>query len=174
MSDSIPPDAKTGFDSLLDFLSLVCKVLTGISLVVLTAIFGWLVFGRYVLNSTPTWVEQVSLLLIVLIGFLGASVGVHENSHLGVSIFRELCSKRIRRGFEFVSHILMAIFGVIMAVNSYELAVFKWGSEIPLIHLPEGLRVIPIMLCGVLVFLYSIGHLIHFFKGIEEEYDLTK
>ena len=39
--------------------------IAGIAMVTLIVIFGWLVFGRYVLNSTPTWVEQVSLLLII-------------------------------------------------------------------------------------------------------------
>ncbi len=66
------------FDKLLDLFSHINTILTGIAMVFMTAIFGWLVFGRYVLNATPTWVEQISLLLIVYIGFLGASVGVHK------------------------------------------------------------------------------------------------
>ncbi|MEO0760687.1 MAG: TRAP transporter small permease subunit, partial [Pseudomonadota bacterium] len=62
-------------DSVLDALAAVCRVLTGVSLVALTVIFGWLVFGRYVLNATPTWVEQAALLLVMTIAFLGAAVG---------------------------------------------------------------------------------------------------
>lgn len=143
----------------------VSEWICGVSLVFLTVIFGWLVYGRYVLNSTPTWVEQVSLLLIVLIGFLGASVGVHRKSHLGVSYFRELSPRPVRRLFEFASYTILGIFGAIMMVYSYKLTVFKWGSEIPLLHLPEGLRAIPIMLCGGLTFLYCIGHLIDWFSG---------
>ena len=65
------------------------------------------------------------------------------------------------------------VFGAIMMVKSYELAVFKWDSQIPLIHVPEGLRAIPIMLCGAFTCLYSIGHLIHFVKGIPEPTDET-
>jgi TRAP-type C4-dicarboxylate transport system permease small subunit len=85
---------KSAFDRLLDLFSHINTIITGIALVVMTAIFGWLVFGRYVLNATPTWVEQVSLLLIVYIGFLGASVGVHKKTHLGVSVFREIARNR--------------------------------------------------------------------------------
>ena len=84
------------FDTVLDWLCGLSEWICGIALVVLTVIFGWLVYGRYVLNATPTWVEQVSLLLIVLIGFLGASVGVHRNTHLGVSYFRELSPAPLR------------------------------------------------------------------------------
>ena len=143
-------------------------------MVVLTVIFGWLVYGRYVLNATPTWVEQVSLILIVLIGFVGAAVGIHKNTHLGVSFFREISPRPVRRAFEFISHIILIGFGAVMMVNSYELVIFKWSTQIPLIHLPEGLRAIPIMVCGGFVVLFSIGHLIHFFKGIEEISDLTE
>lgn len=161
-----PP--KSLYDRLLDAISAISTLIAGIGLVVLTVIFGWLVYGRYVLNATPTWVEQVSLLLVMLIGFLGASVGIHKNTHLGVSYFREISPRPVRRVFEFASHIILVVFGAVMMVKSYELAVFKWGSLIPLIHVPEGLRAIPIMLCGAFTCLYSIGHLIHFVKGVPE------
>lgn len=165
---------KSRFDRILDLISDVSMAICGVSMVVLTVIFGWLVFGRYVLNSTPTWVEQVSLLLVVLIGFLGASVGIHKNTHLGVSFFREISPRPLRRTFELISYIVLTVFGGVMMVNSYKLVIFKWDTEIPLIHVPEGLRAIPIMLCGAFTLLYSIGHLIHFFKGIEESSDVTE
>ncbi|MGI9426141.1 MAG: TRAP transporter small permease [Hyphomicrobiaceae bacterium] len=174
MTDDVePPQPKSHYDRLLDTISDISTLVAGVGLVVLTVIFGWLVYGRYVLNSTPTWVEQVSLLLVMLIGFLGASVGIHKNTHLGVSYFREISPRPVRRLFEFISHIVLMVFGAIMMVKSYELAVFKWGSEIPLIHVPEGLRAIPIMLCGAFTCLYSIGHLIHFVKGVPEPKDNT-
>jgi TRAP-type transport system small permease protein len=174
MDDENETSDKSLFDKFLDFISDASILVTGVAMVVLTVIFGWLVYGRYVLNATPTWVEQVSLLLIVLIGFVGAAVGIHKNTHLGVSFFREISPRPVRRAFEFISHIILIGFGAVMMVNSYELVIFKWSTQIPLIHLPEGLRAIPIMVCGGFVVLFSIGHLIHFFKGIEEISDLTE
>ena len=156
---------KSSFDRLLDFFSHVNTIITGIAMVVMTAIFGWLVFGRYVLNATPTWVEQVSLLLIVYIAFLGASTGVHRRTHLGVSVFREISPKPVRRVFDFLTHGILAGFGILMAVYGYKLTVFKWSAEIPLIRVSEGWRALPIILSGVLILLYSIGHLIHFFSN---------
>ena len=50
-------------DKVFDLISQICLVLAGTALVVMTVIFAWLVFGRYVLNDTPTWVEQVSFCL---------------------------------------------------------------------------------------------------------------
>lgn len=161
------PQGRSKFDQVLDTICRISTMITGVALVVLTVIFGWLVFGRYVLNSTPTWVEQVSLLLVSLIGFLGASIGVHQKTHLRVSYFGDVSPRPVRRAFEFVSHVALAFFGAVMMVNSYKLAVFKWSADIPLIHIPEGLRAIPIMLCGAFTMLYSIGHLIHFVQNTD-------
>jgi TRAP-type C4-dicarboxylate transport system permease small subunit len=160
---------KSLFDKFLDLISYVNTVITGVALVVLTVIFGWLVFGRYVLNATPTWVEQVALLLIVYIGFLGASVGIHKKTHLGVAVFREISPKPVQVVFEFLTHIIMTVFGLVMIVYGYKLTVFKWSAEIPLIHVPEGLRSLPIMISGIFIFLFSIGHLIHFFNGTSQD-----
>ena len=49
-----------------------------------------------------------------------------------------------------------------MMIYSYELVLFKWGTKIPLIHLPEGLRAVPIMICGGLILLFSIGHIVNY------------
>lgn len=157
------------FDRFLDIICQVNTIITGIMLVVLTVIFGWLVFGRYVLNATPTWVEQVALLLIVYIGFIGASIGIHKNTHLGVAVFREISPKPVQRLFELVTHILLAGFGLIMTVYGYKLTMFKWATKIPLLNISEGFRSLPVVLGGIFIFLFSIGHLIHFFKGTNRE-----
>ncbi len=156
------------YSRFLDVLCVISELICGVSLVFLTVIFGWLVYGRYVLNSTPTWVEQVSLLLIVLIGFLGASIGVRYKTHLGVTFFRDHSPRPVRRFLELLGYVIMGGFGIVMAYNSYQLAMFKWDSKIPLINLPEGLRALPIALCGALIVLYSIGHVIEWLNGVED------
>jgi TRAP-type C4-dicarboxylate transport system permease small subunit len=169
MSTDKSQSDKSLFDKFLDLISYVNTVITGVALVFLTVIFGWLVFGRYVLNATPTWVEQIALLLVVYIGFLGASVGIHQKTHLGVAVFREISPKPVQVVFEFLTHIIMTVFSLVMIVYGYKLTVFKWSAEIPLIHVPEGLRSLPIVISGVFIFLFSIGHLIHFFNGTSQD-----
>lgn len=168
-----PTGAWRVFDTTLDVLARICKVITGVSLVVLTVIFGWLVYGRYVLNDTPTWVEQISLLLVMVIAFLGASVGIHENSHLGVSYFRDIAPKPIRLLFTIITDLLLASFGLMMAWYGWSLTIFKWGSQIPLIDLPEGLRSLPLTICGVLMCLFSVGHLLRMARGRDSRSPLT-
>ncbi len=165
------PAALRLMDRLFDLLSRACFLLAGIALVVMTAIFAWLVFGRYVLNDTPTWVEQVSLLLVMVIAFLGAAAGVKENTHLSVVIFRSMVPSWLRTIFVIVSDLLMAVFGAMMFWYGWELTAFKWKTLIPLIQWSEGLRSLPLTICGALLFLFSVGHLIRLFLGRDTRQD---
>ncbi len=160
----------TYYFALLNGIANICRVITGVSLVVLTGIFGWLVYGRYVLNSTPTWVEQVALLLIMVIAFLGAAVGVHDNTHLSVELLRNSVSKRIKFGLIVLSHIILGVFGYYMLAYGTQLTIFKWGSMIPLIHVPEGLRSLPLAIGGALILLFSIGHLLRLAVGQSSQF----
>ena len=158
-------------DRTADAISAVCLVLAGVALVVMTAIFAWLVFGRYVLNDTPTWVEQVSLLLVMVIAFLGAAAGVHNHTHLSVVVFRNIVPSRVRTVFVVISDMLLAGFGGMMFWYGIELTQFKWNTLIPLIQWSEGLRSLPMTISGVLLLLFSIGHLIRLFLGRDQRQD---
>ena len=161
-------------DALLDGIAAVCRLLTGVSLVALTAMFGWLVFGRYVLNATPTWVEQAALLLVMTIAFLGAAVGVHENTHLSVKTLRSAASPLLRSVFVALTDLLLAGFGTLMLWYGTQLTMFKWGSMIPLIQLPEGLRSLPLTVGGGLILLFSLGHLLRLALGRDLRSDIIQ
>lgn len=166
-----PPAFLRIMDKTYDLISKICMLLAGVSLVVMTVIFAWLVFGRYVLNDTPTWVEQVSLLLVMVMAFLGAAVGVHQHTHLSVVIFRSTVPSPIRTAFVFISDVLMLGFGGLMFWHGTELTIFKWSAQIPLLDAPEGLRTLPLTVCGALLFLFSAGHLIRLLLGRDERKD---
>ena len=48
-----------------------CLQLGVVGLVLLIAAVIWQVFGRYVLNNTPTWAESLALLLVLYVTMLG-------------------------------------------------------------------------------------------------------
>lgn len=165
------PVIVTLVNRVLDTIAAICKLVTGVALVILTVIFGWLVYGRYVLNATPTWVEQAALLLVMLIAFVGAAVGVHENTHLAVKLFRQSVSEKVRSALVVITDLALAGFGGLMLWYGYQLTVFKWGSNIPLIQLPEGLRSLPLTVGGGLIVLFSMGHLIRRACGLDTRTD---
>ncbi|MEH6633075.1 MAG: TRAP transporter small permease [Halopseudomonas aestusnigri] len=144
----------------LALLAKVCTCISGFCLILLVVTFGWLVFGRYILNSTPTWVEQLALLLIVLITFLSSAVGIKEKTHLSVEILPYLLKKRSRSVLYIFIYLILGGFGLIMMVQSYHLTVFNWSTIIPLLDIPEGYRTLPMVISGGLVSLFSLGNIL--------------
>ncbi|WP_390910812.1 TRAP transporter small permease subunit [Pseudosulfitobacter sp. SM2401] len=139
----------------LDKIRALCIFVASIALVVLIATFGWLVFGRYVLNVTPTWVEQLALLLICYIAFIGAAAGVKENTHLGVSLFRDMMPDTVQKIVIIAIDFTLAAFGAVMFFAGVTLMKFGWDTLLPMLDIPESFRTLAITSCGGLVFLFS-------------------
>ncbi len=145
-------------NSVLPLISRACILVSGVMSVVLLVIFGWLVFGRYVLNATPTWVEQLALLLVCYITFIGAAAGVHEEFHLGVDFIRESFPDFIRMPLRIVADLLIAGFGLVMMVACWELVQFGWSTKLAMLNIPEGIRTLPAAICGGLTFVFASAH----------------
>ncbi len=141
--------------SFLDKISAVCFLLSSISLVVLIVTFGWLVFGRYVLNVTPTWVEQLALLLICYVTFLGAAAGVHEDTHIGVTLFRDMLPQGMQKTVMIAIDLIVAAFGASMLIAGIALMRFGWDTMLPMLNIPESFRTLAITSCGALVLLFA-------------------
>ena len=127
------------------------------------------VFGRYVLNDTPTWAEAGALVLVIWVTMLGAAVGVRDAGHIGMESLLVLVSENVRGRFELVIHALVAVFGLLMAYNGALLAESVWGYRIPTLGIPEGLNHVPVAIAGVLIVLFSIEHIIAAVRGVEVE-----
>lgn len=159
-------DQRTPLDRVVDAINSILVFIAGVSLVILIAIFGWLVYGRYVLNSTPTWVEQAALLIIAIITFFGAAIGIRENSHLSVEFFREMLPEKGRLVLYTISDLLLMAFGGLMAFHGSQLALFNLDTAIPLLNISEAWRSFPMALGGALIAAFSINHMIKRFLGI--------
>jgi len=172
MTDSSDdPNSITMMNKVFGLIVWAFKIVTGVALILMTVLMGYQVFGRYVLNDTPTWVDPLSLLLVMVIAFFGAAIGVWENTHLSVAVFRSMFSAKIRTVMVVLTDLIMAGFGGLMLWYGALLTMFKWQTLIPLIQWPEGLRSLPLTICGGLVLLFSLGHLYRLFLGRDDRTD---
>lgn len=146
----------TLFSRALDLLARLVVLVAGIALVGLTAMMGWLVFGRYVLNDTPTWVERAATLAILCIALPVAAVGVRERFHLSVLGFREALPPAAQRWVALCCDTLVGLFGLAMAIYSRELVDMVWNFRIPLLGISQGWTYVPLTVCGALTALFSL------------------
>ncbi len=155
MSAPLPP-ALALFSRALGALSAVTVAIAGVALVVLVGMMGWLVFGRYVLNDTPTWIERVATLAILSIAMPVAAVGVRERFHLSVLGVREALPERSQRWVALGCDVLMGCFGAGMAWWSWELVEMVGPFKIPLLGISQGWTYAPMVLGGALMVLFAI------------------
>jgi TRAP-type C4-dicarboxylate transport system permease small subunit len=138
-------------------------------LVLLIAAVTWQVFGRYVLNNTPTWAESLALLLVLYVTMLGTAVGVRDAGHIGLESFLVLAPEALRLKMEYLIHALVLLFGVAMAWNCAYLALSVWSYRLPTLWISEGWKYVPAALCGVLIVMFSVEHIIALAQGREVE-----
>jgi len=138
-------------------------------LMAIVAVVAWQVFGRYVLNASPTWAENLALVLILYVTLIGAAVGVRDAGHIGMDSILVLVPDRIRNRIELLIHVLVGAFGVAMAWNGWILGASVAPYKLPNINLSEGVRYVPLVISGVMVVLFSIEHLVALLRGEEVE-----
>jgi len=133
-------------------------------LVIVTIVF-YQVFGRYVLNSSPTWTEN--LVLILYVTLIGAAVGVRDAGHIGMDSLLVMLPDHLREKVELVIHVLVALFGVAMVYNGWILGASVGTVHIPNLGFPEVVRYVPLVASGVLIVSFSIEHIIALLRGEE-------
>lgn len=136
-------------------------------LLVIVAIVFYQVFGRYVLNSSPTWTENLALVLILYVTLIGAAVGVRDAGHIGMDSLLVMLPDHAREKIEIVIHVLVAVFGIAMAYNGWILGSSVGTVKIPNLGLPEVIRYVPLIASGLLIVSFSIEHIMALLRGEE-------
>jgi TRAP-type C4-dicarboxylate transport system permease small subunit len=136
-------------------------------LVLLLAAVSYQVFGRYVMNNTPTWAESLALVLVLYVTMLGCAVGVRDAGHIGMEMLGDLVPASWKRPIEIIIHMLTMSFGGLMVWNCSEMFMSVRDYMIPTLHISEAFRYVPFILSGTLIILFSIEHIIAVLRGEE-------
>ncbi|WP_370680568.1 TRAP transporter small permease [Comamonas sp. GB3 AK4-5] len=150
-------------------LSALCLWLGVVGLMGLIAAVSWQVFGRYVLNNTPTWAESLALLMVLYVTMFGVAVGVRNAGHIGLESLLVLAPDWLRIRMEYVIHLFVLLFGAAMACSCASLAESVWAYRLPTLGISEGWKYIPAVICGCLIVLFSIEHILALAQGREIE-----
>jgi TRAP-type C4-dicarboxylate transport system permease small subunit len=150
-------------------LSKLCLMLAVVLLIAVILSVQWQVFGRYVLNDTPTWAEALALLLVLFVTAFGVAVGVRDAGHIGLESMVALLPEAWQRRIEVVIHALVATFGGFMVYGGWQWAAAKWSEKKPMLPVPDGIDYVPLIIAGVLIVMFSVEHIIAIARGTEVE-----
>jgi len=146
-------------------LSKLSLVLAVIGLIAVILCVQWQVFGRYIMNDTPTWAEALAMLLVLFVTAFGLAVGVRDAGHIGLESMVALLPDVWRHRIEILIHGLVGLFGGLMAYGGWQWASAKWGEKKPMLPVPDGIDYVPLVIAGVLIVLFSVEHVIALVQG---------
>lgn len=129
-------------------------------LILMTGIIGWQVFGRFVLNASPSWSEQTALILMIWYVFFAAAAGVYEGFHIRISLFEVQLSEGKARLVRRAINLLVAGVGLILLFYGVQLVWLVRDHTVPVLGISRGIAYIPIPLCGLLIAVFALNHLL--------------
>lgn len=152
------------YQKVMDRITKVIFILTGIMMSMMVLIITWQVFSRFVLNYTPRWSEEFTIVLLLYTGFLGASLAYRERMHIGIKLFLSMMSPKLRNRVYMLIDLSIGLFSIFMIIWG---AGFSWmmrNQTLPATKIPVGMSYLPIPITGVLLLLFVIEKLIRDFE----------
>ena len=149
------------YRKLMDALYLVCVVVAGTALVLISAVIPWAVFTRYVLNSAASWPEPTAVLLTIVLTFIGAAACYRRRLHMNVSFFVQMFPPPLRMLTELLAELLVATMALFMIVYGEKLVAATWYNTIAdFPSLSVGVTYLPIPVGGALLLLFVIERVV--------------
>ena len=142
-----------------------------ILVVILIAIASYLTFQevvlRYVFNTGWSGSYEITTMALIWCTFIGASLGVKENIHIGVDVLVVKFGPKTQRILIIVSIALCLLFGIVVAVKGFEFSKFISRSHLLSrdLRIPMEIGYLAIPVGGVLVSLRFVERLVSVLKG---------
>ena len=149
------------YRKLMDALYLVCVVVAGCALVLISAVIPWAVFTRYVLNSAASWPEPTAVLLTIVVTFIGAAACYRRQLHMNVSFFVQMFPARLRMLTELLAELLVATMALFMVIYGEKLVAATWYNTIAdFPSLSVGVTYLPIPVGGAILLLFVVERVV--------------
>jgi TRAP-type C4-dicarboxylate transport system permease small subunit len=136
------------------------ETLCGAMLVAICVIVFSNVFFRYFLHIGLGWTEELARYLQVWMTFLGATVAVKRWSHFQLTIVDQVIPAGVRRYTRIFAILVVMTLAAMMVKHGIDITRFTWNQTSPVLGWPIGYLYLMSPVCGVLMMLYALGHLV--------------
>lgn len=122
-------------DKLISFLE---EKIGTLCLVLMLLVVLYSVFMRYIMNSPIAIGEELSRYLMIWATYLGVSLGVKRNAHLGITFIADSMPIRISKVIRFVASLINLIVYIVlfMLSCSFVLKSIATGQHTPALQIP--------------------------------------
>ena len=122
------------------------------------------VIKRYVLNSAFYWSEQMVILSMLWLAFLGSTIAISRNQHTRIDFFINLFPPKIKGFIEVIDDILCAFIAGILAYTSLDVLEVTKGQISVELGISRGIYIYAVIIGGILMVLFFLVSAVNRFK----------
>lgn len=133
------------------------------------------VFLRYVMTKVAAlldvpgipffWVEEIGELCLAWMTFIGAAIGIRRGVHFSVHMLADHFPPRVRLAVFTAHYVLIAAFGVVVAVFGWSVAELNSLSWSPALGLNLRWLYLSAVVGGLLIAIYSLASIADGWRG---------
>ena len=118
------------------------------------------VFFRYVVNSSLSWSEELSVWSLVWLVFIGSVVLIRNWEHINIPTFVNCLPLKLRPYVIIAARCLSIVFLVTMTYLGFEMILFGFHADAPVLHLSTKWAKLSIPTGGALMCLFALNVLL--------------
>ncbi len=148
-----------------------------ILIVILISVASYLSFQEVILRSVfnTGWggSYEITIMALIWCTFIGVSLGIKENVHIGVDLLVNKFPPGIQRVFLYLSIGCCLVFGIVIAYQGYHFTAFISKSHLLSrdLRIPMEWAYMAVPVCGVLVTIRFLERLVYVIQGQSFEHD---
>ena len=144
----------------IDALSKVIEFFCVLCLAGQVVIIGCSVFGRYVLNSSPSWSEEISRLLMIWMSLLTVALAVKDGTHVRITFLDRLFKGKALVIRDVIYSLLNISFCAVLFWKGIDLTMQAHKTRLPASGLPTSIMYASVCaggVCMLIMLIYKLG-----------------
>ena len=141
--------------NILDRLERFITFATAVIMIILSALICWQVFSRYVLKSSPFWIEEMSVIALMWIGLLGAAACVWSESHMSLELVVSRLPETVRIWLRAATDILIGMFALVLCERGIFLVQRTMSGTLSSLPIAVGYTYLVLPIAGGLMIVFA-------------------
>ena len=141
--------------NILDRLERFITFATAVIMIILSALICWQVFSRYVLNSSPFWIEEMSVIALMWIGLLGAAACVWSESHMSLELVVSRLPETLRIWLRVTTDIMIGVFAFVLCERGIFLVQRTMSGTLSSLPIAVGYTYLVLPIAGGLMIVFA-------------------
>lgn len=125
-------------------------------LVAMVVIICYQVTLRFCFNYSPSWTEEIAIVLMIWFGMLSIPIGVKLNLHIGIEYLFNRFPNILKPAAARLIYLLIVIFGGLMVSCGIELVEFMSMSTLPATKISSAVEYIVVPISGAMLIFVAL------------------